>query len=259
MPFFDNEGIKIYYEIEGKGPELVMIHGFSSNIDDNWRSPNWIESLKSENRLILMDCRGHGKSDKPTDPSLYGLNMMEDIIKLLDHLSIDKTNIMGYSMGSRLTLNVLLRKPERVKSAILGGFALSDEPTTFIYEAIIKALKAESKDQIKNPIALEFRKFAEGRGADLNALAAVMSAYVQQPDVMFTSKAKIKENLRKIKVPLLTVVGSDDFIRGDKALFAKIVPNACHFQVQGRDHLTLVPDPKFHMIVKAFLNYVNKK
>jgi len=259
MPYFDNEGVKIYYEIEGTGPDLVMIHGFSSNIDDNWRAPNWIETLKDENRLILMECRGHGKSDKPTDPAQYGLKMMEDIIKLLDHLSIEKANFFGYSMGSRLTLNALLREPKRVKSAILGGFALSEKPTTFIYEAIIKALKANSIDQIKNPISREFRKFAESRGANLDALAAVMSAYVQQPDVMFTSKAKIKKNLRKISVPVLTVVGSDDFILGDKALFAKLVPNACHFQIQGRDHLTVVPDPKFHMIVKAFLNYVNKK
>ena len=56
MPYFDNEGVKIYYEFEGTGPDLVMIHGFSSNIDDNWRAPNWIETLKDENRLILMEC-----------------------------------------------------------------------------------------------------------------------------------------------------------------------------------------------------------
>jgi len=258
MPYFNNEGVNIYYEIEGTGPDLVMIHGFASNIDDNWRATNWINTLKDKNRLILMDCRGHGKSDKPTNPAQYGLKMMEDIIKLLDHLSIGKASLFGYSMGSRLTLNVLLHEPKRVKSAILGGFALSDEPTTFIYETIIKALKAENVKQIKNPIAQEFRRFAESRSGNLDALAAVMSAYVQQPDDMFTSKAKIKKNLRKISVPLLTVVGSDDFIRGDKALFAKLVPNACHFQIQGRDHLTVVPDPKFHMIVKAFLNYVNK-
>ncbi len=258
MPYFDNEGVKIYYEMEGTGPDLIMIHGFASNIDDNWRATNWIKTLKDSNRLILLDCRGHGKSDKPTDPTQYGLKMMEDAIKLLDHLSVEKANFFGYSMGSRLTLNALLHESKRVKSAILGGFALSDEPTTFIYEGIVKALKAESVDQIKNRIAQEFRKFAETRSANLNALAAVMSAYVQQPDVMFTSKAKIRKNLKKISVPVLTVVGSDDFIRGDKALFAKLVPNACHFQIQGRDHLTVVPDPKFHMVVKAFLNYVNK-
>ena len=57
----------------------------------------------------------------------------------------------------------------------------------------------------------------------------------------------------------MTVVGSDDFLPGDKTLFAKLVPKACHFQIQGRDHLTVVPDRKFHMVVKAFLNYVNRK
>ena len=122
MPYFNNNGVKIYYEIEGTGPDLIMIHGFAAYIDINWRLPNWIKTLKDENRLILMDCRGHGKSDKPTDPAQYGNKMLEDIIKLMDHLSIEKSNFFGYSMGSRLTLYTLINNPERVNCAILGGF-----------------------------------------------------------------------------------------------------------------------------------------
>ncbi|TFG21925.1 MAG: alpha/beta hydrolase [Promethearchaeota archaeon] len=100
MPYFDNEGVKIYYEIEGKGPNLVMIHGFAANIEINWKVSNWIKNLKDENRLILIDCRGHGKSDKPTVPAQYGIKMGEDVIKLMAHLSIQKANLFGYSMGS---------------------------------------------------------------------------------------------------------------------------------------------------------------
>ena len=260
MPYFDNEGVKIYYEIEGTGPNLVMIHGFAANIEMNWKVSNWIKNLKDENRLILMDCRGHGKSDKPTDPAQYGLKMGEDVIKLMDHLSIQKVNIFGYSMGSRITLNLLIREPNRINCAILGGFVLppSNQHTTVRYKSVIDALKAESLDQVKDLIGREFRKFAESTGADLNALAAVMSSYIHQPEDMFTTSGRIKKILRKISIPLLTVVGSDDFLPGDKALIAKLVPGACHFQIQGRDHLTVVPDPRFHMVVKAFLNYVNR-
>ncbi len=262
MPYFDNDGVKIHYEIEGQGPDLLMIHGFASNIDNNWKQTNWIRTLKDENRLILIDCRGHGKSDKPTDSSQYGIKMMEDIIKLMDHLSIKKANAFGYSMGSRLTLNLLTLEPKRVNCGILGGFVVpstNTKQTAFTYKSVVKALKAENLEQVTDPIGREFRKFVESTGGDLKALAAVMMNYVEQPDVMFTTGSRIKKTLRKIRVPVMTVVGSDDFLQGDKAMIAKLVPNACHFQIQGRDHLTVVPDPKFHMVVKAFLNYVNHK
>ncbi len=260
MPYFDNEGVKIYYEIEGEGPNLFMIHGFAANIDINWRLPNWIKTLKDENRLILIDCRGHGKSDKSTDPAQYGMKMLEDITKLMDNLSIEKANFFGYSMGARLTLYTLINHPERVNCAILGGFVLpppSDKQTSFRYDSVINAFKAESIEQVKDPMGKEFRRFAESTGADLNALAAVMMAYQQAPEDTYTTRPDYKKVLKKVSVPVLTVVGTDDFLPGDKALFAKLVPNACHFQIQGRDHLTVVPDPKFHAVVKAFLNYVN--
>lgn len=261
MPYFDNEGVKIYYEIEGAGPNLFMIHGFAANIKINWKVTNWIKNLKDENRLILMDCRGHGKSDKPTDPAQYGIKMGEDVIKLMDHLSIENANFFGYSMGSRITLNLLIREPKRINCAILGGFVLpppSNKQSTLRYKSVIDAFKAESIDQVKDLIGREFRRFAESTGADLNALAAVMTSYVHQPEDLFIISGRIKKILRKISVPVMTVVGSDDFLPGDKDLFAKLVPGACHFQIQGRDHLTVVPDPKFHMVVKAFLNFVNR-
>lgn len=262
MPYFDNEGVKIYYEIEGAGPDLFMIHGFAADIEINWRQTNWIETLKGKNRLILMDCRGHGKSDKPTDPAQYGIKMIEDITRLMDHLSIEKANFFGYSMGSRLTLNLLLREPQRVNCAILGGFVLpspSNEQTTLRYDSVIDAFKAESIDQVKDDVGREFRLFAEATGADLNALAAAMTSFLQESEERVATRARIEAALKRISVPVMTVVGSDDFLPGDKTLIAKLVPGACHFQIQGRDHLTVVPDPKFHMVVKAFLNYVNSK
>ncbi|KKM99494.1 hypothetical protein LCGC14_1147340 [marine sediment metagenome] len=264
MPYFDNNGIKINYEIEGEGPDLIMIHGFASSIASNWRGPNWIKALKEENRLILMDCRGHGKSDKPLDPNQYGPKMIDDIVNLLKHLSIEKANFFGYSMGSRLTLNVLLQQPHLVNSAILGGFVMSlpnEEQRKAARErtmTTVAALKAENSEDIKNPISKGFRQFAESTGGNLKALAAVMEGFYTYNNSLQNSPSDMKKRLKNIGVPVMTVVGTDDFIPGDKALMAKLVPNACHFQIQGKDHLTVVLDPKFHMVVKAFLNYVNK-
>ncbi|NVM02811.1 MAG: alpha/beta hydrolase [Candidatus Helarchaeota archaeon] len=268
MPYFDNEGIKIYYEIEGSGPDLFMIHGFAANIDFNWRVTNWIKVLKNENRLILIDCRGHGKSDKPTDPAQYGSKMMEDVIKLMDHLSIRKSNFFGYSMGARITLGLLIREQERMNSAILGGYGLNlpSKASKQSYfkpgsgaKVIINALKAESLDQIEDAIAREFRKFAESTGGNLNALAAIMESSFQDLEEEFSTRSKIRKAFKKVKVPVMTVLGSNDFLIQNKTLISNLIPRSCHFQIQGRDHLTVVPDRKFHMVVKAFLNLVNSK
>jgi len=257
MPYFENEGVNIYYEIESSGPDLVLIHGFASNMEDNWKSSNWVKELKDYYRIILIDNRGHGKSDKPKNADDYGIKMVEDVIKLMDHLSIEKANIFGYSMGSRITLNLVIRYPDRIICAILGGFGLPGTDMTSRYKPIVDALLAESLNQIKNPIAREFRKFADSSGADLEALAAVMTNYVENPEIMFTAK-KNKKILRKIRVPVLTVVGSNDILIENKTLIADTIPNACHIQIQGRDHLTTVPDPKFKIFVKAYLNFINR-
>lgn len=256
MPFVDNDGVKIHYEIEGEGPDLIMIHGFAANLEFNWRMPRWIDVLKGENRLILMDCRGHGKSDKPKDPAQYGPNMQDDITKLMDHLSIEKANFFGYSMGSRLSLFYMLSNPERVNCAILGGFVLpskDDGQTQLRAKSVVDAFKADDISKAPDAVGKEFRRFAESTGADLGALTAVMMGFRQDKDTV------TRETLKKIKVPVMTVVGSDDFLPGDMAEIAKVVPRACHFQIQGRDHLTVVGDPKFHMVVKSFLNWVNSR
>ena len=141
MPYFENDGIKIYYEIEGEGPPVIMIHGFASSIEGNWKTTNWIEELKSNYRIILLDCRGHGKSDKPHDESLYGQKMTEDVIKLMEHLSIEKANIFGYSMGAYITFRLLLTKHEHVISGILGGFVLNLMQGEKVRSANIESMK----------------------------------------------------------------------------------------------------------------------
>jgi len=266
MPYFNNENVKIYYEIEGEGPPVVMIHGFASNLESNWKQANWVKVLKDNYRLILMDCRGHGKSDKPHDESDYGQKMTDDVIKLMDHLSIEKANFLGYSMGAYMTFRLLLIKPELFISAILGGFVLSfrqDEKARSIYRENtmrrVEAFRAESIDDVKDPMARAFRQFAELGGNDLKALAAVTAGLLQERSEIMESPKQLKDTLKKIETPVMTVVASNELLQGDKTLIAQIVPNACHFQIQGKDHLTVVPDPKFHMVVKAFLGYINKK
>ena len=259
MPYFENKGIKIYYEIEGDGPPLVLIHGFSGNIEDSWKDSNLIETLKDRYKLILLDCRGHGRSDKPHGDSFYGYNMVNDLIQLLEHLSIKQANFLGYSMGAYLLFQLILKKPEIIICAILGGFVLTLEEreiakATKNMEQIIDAFKAESIDKVRKPIGRAFRLIAEQRGNDLLALAAVQTSWSK----FSIPPANLREVLKKIKVPVMTVVGSSEILLGDKTLVAQLVPDACHFQIQGKDHLNVTSDPKFHMVVRGFLALNNK-
>lgn len=264
MPYCDSQGVNIYYEIDGSGPEVIMVHGFAANMEANWKQSGVTGTLRDENRLIMMDCRGHGKSDKPKDPAMYGDRMLDDIINLMDYLDIKKANFLGYSMGARLSLGLLLTQPERFKSVILGGFALADVPppgakagAPFQRDVVVKALLADSVSQVSDPVGREFRRFAEALKADLKALAACMKGTMEQETRWLADGKEMIQRIKSIPIPLMTIMGNDDFLPGDKTRMAMLVPDGCHFLIQGKDHLTVVADPKFHMAVRAFLNYVN--
>lgn len=260
MPFCDSDGVKINYEIEGSGPDVIMIHGFAADIPSCWRMTRVVDTLKAENRLVMMDCRGHGKSDKPAEPAMYGAKMVEDITNLMEHLGIEKANFIGYSMGSRLSLELLLAQPERFKSIILGGFGLADPAAEARAErsnAISRAMLADSLDDVTDSVGQDFRRFAELTGGDLKALASCTMGWTANPGAQVMDYDTRREKIRAISIPLLTIVGDDDNLVSEPSRMAMLVPNGCHFQVQGKDHISVVAGTRFRMMVRAFLNFVN--
>src|SRR5437868_6302884 len=98
--FFDSNGVKIHYMDTGEGTPVMLIHGFTHSLAQDWETPGTIAALQhSGYRVIALDCRGHGESDKPHEVTKYGLEMVQDVIRLLDHLHIEHAHIVGYSMG----------------------------------------------------------------------------------------------------------------------------------------------------------------
>lgn len=121
MPFAVNQGIRIYYETEGSGPPLVLHHGLSDSIE-GLRESGLVAALKEARRLILIDARGHGNSDKPHDPDAYALGLRaRDVVAVLDALGIEKTDYYGYSMGGVIGYGVAAHAPERLSSLVAGG------------------------------------------------------------------------------------------------------------------------------------------
>ena len=99
MPYFDNDGVRIHYQVDGKGAPIVLMHGTSGSVGD-WYENGWVGGLKDDYQIILIDHRGHGYSDKPHDSDSYSLEIsVSDVVGVLDELRIEKANYFGYSMG----------------------------------------------------------------------------------------------------------------------------------------------------------------
>src|SRR3979490_762717 len=125
----DSDGIRLHYEVHGpeRGSPLVVVHGFASDYRLNWVGTRWQETLTTAGfRIFGLDCRGHGHSDKPHDPAAYAIEIMAaDVGRLLDHVDVPTAGYLGYSMGARIGLQVVLDFPERVQRAVLGGIGMS--------------------------------------------------------------------------------------------------------------------------------------
>src|ERR1035437_8152878 len=117
----DSNGVPIQYTVEGKGEPVVLIHGLYASARINWHAPGTIRALAKDYQAIALDVRGHGGSGKPKEEAAYGVEMMEDVVRLLDHLKVQKAHMVGYSMGGMIIMKLLTRHPDRVQSAVLGG------------------------------------------------------------------------------------------------------------------------------------------
>jgi pimeloyl-ACP methyl ester carboxylesterase len=118
---FDSAGVSIAYLVAGKGEPVVLIHGLDSSAEINWKLPGTVKLLAERYQVIALDLRGYGRSGKPKDEDAYGLQMVEDVVRLMDHLKIDKAHIVGYSLGGMIALKLIAEHPDRVRSGTLGG------------------------------------------------------------------------------------------------------------------------------------------
>lgn len=246
MPTFLSDGVEIAFIDEGTGDPILLIHGFASSVQVNWVDTSWVRHLAREGRrVIAIDNRGHGQSAKLHDPSLYGgPTMAEDARRLLDHLGIAKADVMGYSMGARITAFLALAHPEYVRSAIFAGLGGNMVRPMAGTGPIAAALEAPTIQDVTNATARTFRAFAEQTKSDLKALAACIRS---------SRDPLTGEALSTLKCPVLVAVGSDDVIGGKAADLAKLIPGAEAFVIEGRDHMKAVGDRTYKEAVSAFL------
>lgn len=246
--FSSFDGAAIAYDSLGDGSPVVLIHGFAANGDLNWVQSGVVDAVvASGRRTIWLDCRGHGASDKPHDPAAYADGAMaRDVSALADDLGIERFDLVGYSMGSAISIRLALRE-SRVRSVVLGGAGAGGprpaRPGRDGRSPVLDGLQADDPAAIQSETGRQFRAFAESTGADLRALAAVVRARQSDGDPS------------GIAVPTLVLIGADDRLVGSGPDLAAQIPGARCVTVAG-DHLSAVAKPEFRQAIVAFLDSV---
>src|SRR5450631_2315975 len=247
MPSFHNGAVEIAYLDEGEGDPILLVHGFASTKNVNWVYPAWVSELKKNGRrVIALDNRGHGDSAKLYDPAQYEVETMAgDVMALMDHLGLERADVMGYSLGSRMTAVLALRQPQRLRSAIFGGIGIGMIEGGGPGENVAAALEAPSLEDVSDPVGRAFRAFADQTRSDRRALAACLRG---------SRRLMTREEAAGISVPVLIAVGTSDEIAGSAASLGKIIPGSQVLDIPDRDHMRAVGDKVYKSGVLDFLS-----
>ena len=247
MPSFHHGAVEIAYLDEGEGDPILLVHGFASSKNVNWVYPTWVSELKKNGRrVVALDNRGHGDSAKLYDPEAYHIGIMAgDVVALMDHLNIPRADIMGYSLGGRMTAWLAHREPQRLRSAILGGIGIGLIEGGGPGENVAEALEAASLEEVTDPVGRTFRAFADQTRSDRRALAACLRG---------SRRLMSSQEAADITVPVLIAVGTSDEIAGSAAALGRIIPGAEVLDIPNRDHMRAVGDKVYKTGVQEFLS-----
>ena len=252
---FTSGGLELAYDditpAGGASGTVLLVHGFATSRAENWRRLGWYGAFERKGyRVVALDLRGHGESAKPHDPSVYGqAALVGDIVGLMDHLQLGRADLLGYSMGARLSLQTALLHPDRVANLIVGGIGgrmlepPKDQPTPTMTMA--EAMRAEDPQTITDKTMKGFRLFAEQQGEDRLALAAFTEGR--------GGTALTADDLALLQAPTLVVAGSRDEMAGDPQALADVIPGAKSVTLPACDHFSAIPHALFKAAVFDFL------
>jgi pimeloyl-ACP methyl ester carboxylesterase len=245
---FLSDGITIAYREAGdlSAPPILLIHGFSSSSEVNWLYTGWMERLAKEGRrVIAIDNRGHGGSQRLYDAALYDARdcMAEDACRLLDYLDISIADVMGYSMGARISAFLSVNHPDRVRSVVFGGLGMGMVTGMVNAEEIAQGLEAPTAAGLTGS-PRTFRAFAEQTRADRPALAACMRG---------SRRVLPVAEVARITMPALIAIGTKDDLSGSGADLAALLPRAELLEIPDRDHMRAVGDRVYMDGVVSFL------
>ena len=246
MPEFSSQGVSIAYEVHGEGRPILLIHGFSATAEDNWVRTGWVQALtRARYKAVIFDLRGHGKSQKLYDADDYDIEKMAgDALALMDHLGIDKADLMGFSMGAGIAMRLAARDGGRFGKVVLAGMGGKALEPPKPGSPVAEALEAADPETIEDRSARAFRLYAEKLGQDLKAIAAC----AREP-----RRSGVREAAEGLRNEVLVIAGDRDDLAGDPRVLAALMPNGRAEIIPGTDHMFALPNPMFKGAVMDFL------
>jgi pimeloyl-ACP methyl ester carboxylesterase len=239
MPKLDRDGVKIYYEVHGEGPPLILTHGYSST-SAMWQGQ--IAALSQRHKIVLWDMRGHGRSDYPQDPNAYSERLtVADMAALLDEVGASSAIVGGLSLGGYMSLAFYRAYPARVRALLIidtgPGFKKDEARQAWNRRALDTADRLERDGLLVLKSASRERSTVQHR--DARGLALAARGMLTQRD------ARVIELLPEIKVPSLIVVGADDtpFLAASEYMAAKI-PGAKKVVIPQAGHAVNIDQPR---------------
>ena len=221
-----SDGVKIHYMVEGSGTPVVLIHGYTGSAEGNWFANGVAEALAKNHRVIAIDIRGHGASDKPTDPSSYGVHLWRDVLELMDHLDIDKAHVHGYSMGGSITTQLLIHAPDRFITASYGGSGVREVDP----EQLAKVPPDEEGSDPREAEALDTLRASPTR--EDAALGMVVGSWREA----FAGQI----DLTQIRIPVLAINGELDSPNAKTHRMERELADFRSVVLPGKSHLTAI-------------------
>ena len=250
MATFTAHDFKIAYDDRGEGDAILLLHGFAADRKTNWQLTGWYKLLQGAGfRVIAADARGHGRSDKPTEPEAYAPDgIAGDAIRLMDHLNIERADFFGYSMGGRNVAWLLTEHAERMRSAVIAGAGINVLPIDDAKEWEERGYKLtadnEKTDSLAVPAMTPLYRGATRLGGIAGSLSAcLLGSFPNLPVAAFSA----------VDVPTLVIAGSRDTVAGSPIPLARSIPGARAVTVPGKSHLSVVGDAFFKGAVLGFL------
>jgi pimeloyl-ACP methyl ester carboxylesterase len=270
VPYVNNQGVKIHYEVEGQGPPLVLMTGLAGTLQD-WRFFGYSQVLSKDYQLILIDPRGRGASDKPHDAAAYDLKLMvEDVVAILDDLKIKKARYFGYSWGGMIGWRIPIYAPERFLSLILGGsrYPLQgrEEMDSNVATTIQAGLQMAFKEAPDRPMEFFVSAVEKSMGCQYPPERRAQMLALD-PDAVLASFQggiqgvipKAEDILPQMTLPCLIFAGEADPWYPKAKECANLIPNSTFFSLPGIGHEALERSDLVLPHISKFLAAVSKK
>ena len=243
--FTVSDGVKIHYYVMGKGTPVILIHGYTGTAWGNWFSNGIAQALAKNHMVVALDCRNHGKSDKPV---ANGPGKAEDVVELMDHLKIKKAHIHGYSMGGGITGRLLTMIPDRIITAAFGGSGIAESDPEL--RAKVPPDKqgsdpqeAEASRTLRIHRAMDLgmsKEEAEKQAASPPPARTAAGPGTGAPTAAAPARTGPQLDLTKLNIPMLAINGEFDRPNAKTTRMAREVKNFTNVVLPGKSHLTAI-------------------